>query len=102
MNKKILIIFIIFFLTGCWNYQELNSLAITTAMAIDEADDGKYEVSLLIANSKKGQSNSDEAESQTVLYSGKGKTITEALKSIDSLSSRQIYLGHISVVVISK
>lgn len=102
MNKKLLIILIVFLLTGCWNYQELNALAITTAMAIDLTDDGEYEVSILIANSKKSQSTSQESESQTVIYSGVGETITEALKEIDLLNPRQIYISHISIVIISE
>lgn len=100
MNKKILILLILFFATGCWNYQELNSLAISTAMAIDKAEDG-YEVSILIANSK-NQVSSKEGESQTIVYSAKGKTISDALKNIDLENPRQIYIGHLAVIVISE
>lgn len=101
MNKKILILLILFLMTGCWNYQELNSLAISTAMAIDKKDD-QYEVSILIANSKKNQVSSKEGESQTVVYSAKGKTISEALKNIDLENPRQTYIGHLAVIVISE
>jgi len=56
--KKIRIIiyifFFSFFITGCWNYHELNDLAITTGIAIDIKDD-KYVVSYMIANAKKKQ-----------------------------------------------
>lgn len=101
MNKKILILIILFLMTGCWNYQELNSLAISTAMAIDKKDD-EYEVSILIANSKKNQVSSKEGESQTVVYSAKGKSISEALKNIDLENPRQTYIGHLAVIVISE
>lgn len=102
MNKKLLFLIpLIFLLTGCWNYQELNSLAITTAMAIDKKDD-EYEISILIANSKKQQVSAKEGESQTVVYSAKGKTISDALKNIDLENPRQTYIGHLSVIVISE
>lgn len=101
MNKKILILIILFLMTGCWNYQELNSLAISTAMAIDKKND-EYEVSILIANSKKNQVSSKEGESQTVVYSAKGKSISEALKNIDLENPRQTYIGHLAVIVISE
>ena len=101
MNKKILIIFIVFLLTGCWNYKELNSLAISTAMAIDKVDD-EYEVSILIANSKKSQVSSKEGESQTIVYSGKGKSLSKALKEIDLKNPRQTYIGHLSVIIVSE
>lgn len=101
MNKKILILLILFLMTGCWNYQELNSLAITTALAIDKSED-EYEVSILIANSKKNQVSSKEGESQTVVYSAKGKTVSDAIKNIDLENPRQTYIGHLSVIVISE
>lgn len=101
MNKKILIIFIVFLLTGCWNYKELNSLAISTAMAIDKVKD-EYEVSILIANSKKSQVSSKEGESQTIVYSGKGKSLSKALKEIDLKNPRQTYIGHLSVIIVSE
>ena len=69
-------------MTGCWNYNELNSLAITTAMSIDKVDD-KYEVSILIANSMNKQTSTEEGQSQTVVYSAIGETISDALKNID-------------------
>lgn len=101
MNKKILILLVLFLMTGCWNYQELNSLAITTALAIDKSED-EYEVSILIANAKKNQVSSKEGESQTVVYSAKGKTISDAIKNIDLENPRQTYIGHLSVIVISE
>lgn len=101
MNKKILIIFMVFLLTGCWNYQELNSLAISTAMTIDK-DKDEYEVSILVANSKKNQVSSKEGESQTIVYSGKGKSLSKALKEIDLKNPRQTYIGHLSVIIVSE
>lgn len=100
--KKLLFIFpIILLLTGCWNYRELNSLAIVTALAIDKADD-EYEVSVLIANGKNTQTSPKEGQSQTVVYSGKGKTISRALKRINLKIPKDAYLGHLGVVIISE
>ena len=102
MYKKILIVFILIFLTtGCWNYNELNSLAITTAMAIDKKDD-KYEVSILIANSRNKQSSSENGESQTVVYSATGDTIADAMKNIDLENPRQTYIGHLTALIINE
>lgn len=97
---KKLIFILIFFMTGCWNYHELNDLAIVTAMAIDKKDN-KYEVSILIANSKKNES-SNTGESQTIVYSGIGKNIEEALNEIDLISPKKIYIEHLSTIIISK
>ena len=103
MDKKkiFLLIIISFFMTGCWNYNELNSLAITTSMAVDKSGND-YEVSILIANSRNKQSTTEEGQSQTVVYSAKGKTLSEALKNIDLENPRQTYVGHLSSIIISE
>ena len=100
--KYLLLIPFLFFITGCWNYQELNQLAITTAMAIDMTDDGDYKVSLLIANGKNNQTNNREGQSQTVVYSGEGDTISRAFREINLQIPKVPYIGHLGVVVVSE
>ena len=102
MKKKILIILILCFsLCGCADYAELNKLSIVTAASIDKVED-KYEVALLIANSPKKQTSSKEGEAQTTVYKGKGKSIAEAIKTIDKKSPKQLYFSHVNVVIISE
>lgn len=104
MKKFILIIttlFITVTLTGCGGYEELNNLSIVTAVAFDKTDD-EYELSFLIANSPKAQTSAKEGEAKTTVYTGTGKTIAEASKDIEQIVPKQIYLGHINVVVISE
>ena len=96
MKRLILVISLIIVCTGCFNYNELNDYAIATGMAIDKADDG-YEVSMLISNSPK----SSEKNYTTVVYSGKGKTIYEAIKQIGLISPKELYIGHLSILIIS-
>ena len=88
-------------LTGCGGYKELNNLSIVTAVAFDKTND-EYELSFLIANSPKAQTSSKEGEAKTTVYTGKGKTIAEASKDIEQIVPKQIYLGHINVVIISE
>lgn len=98
---KILIVLLLpLFMSGCWDYNELNNMAVITGMSIDKSDD-KFEISVLIANSKKTESSSTDGEAQTIVYSGKGETISEALKQIDLLSPKKLYLSHLSVVVVA-
>lgn len=101
--KWLLIVPMLLFLTGCWNYRELNQLAITTAMAIDLTEDGEeYRVSILIANGKNNQTNNREGQSQTVVYSGEGETISRAFKEINLQIPKMPYIGHLGVVVVSE
>ena len=104
MKKLILIITTLIIsvtLTGCGGYEELNDLSIVTAVAFDKTDD-EYELSFLIANSPKAQTSAKEGEAKTTVYTGKGKTIAEASKDIEQIVPKQVYLGHINVVVISE
>ena len=102
MKKIILSLFILFCLTGCWNYNELNDYSIVSGVAIDKKDD-KYEASVLISNSPKSNSNeSNSSQSQVVVYSGKGDSIFSALKQIGLISPKELYFGSFSVLVISE
>lgn len=101
MKKILIIISVILLTSGCYNYQELNDYAIATGMAIDYAD-GKYEVSMLISNSPKSSSEASSGNYQTVVYSGKGDTIYDAIKEIGLISPKEIYFGHLSIVILSE
>ena len=99
--KKILILILLTCLTGCWNYYELNNLAICTGISIDKTDD-KYEVTYLISNAKKAESNSKEGEAGTTTYSGIGDTIQEAINDLTLKIPFEPYNGHLVVIIISE
>lgn len=97
MKKIIISWFLLLIVGGCWNYKELNDYAIATSMAIDYVDN-EYMVSFLISNGKKSD---DGKKFQPILYSGRGKSIYEAIKNVDLISMKQLYIGHLGSVVIS-
>lgn len=102
MKWKIIIIVLgCFFFTGCWNYRELSDLSISTGMSIDK-DGDEYKVGMLISNAQKIQGNSKEGESQTIVLDAKGKTLLEALKNIELVSPKEVYIRHLLVIVISE
>ena len=102
MKKIVLLISFIILLGGCYNYKELNHYAIATGMAIDyDEEKKKYEVSLLISNSPKSGTEASSGY-QTVVYSGKGTSIYDAIKEIGLISPKQIYIGHLSIVILSE
>lgn len=100
MKKILIIVSLLLCLTGCFNYKELNDYAIATGMAIDLSNEG-YEVSFLISNSPKSNPSSSH-DYRTVIYNGKGKTIYECVKKIGMISPKEIYIGHLSIVLISE
>lgn len=90
MKKIIIILFIILF-CGCADYKELNDIAIVSGISIDREKD-EYSVGILIANSTDGKN---------VLYKANGKTISGAIKKLESITPKQLYLGHLGVVILS-
>lgn len=99
--KKLILILIIFSLTGCYNYKELNNLAIATGFAVDIKDD-EYEVTILISNSKKQSSGDSQNSASAAVYKGNGKTIFEAIKDASLGISKEIYISHIEILVLSE
>lgn len=101
MKKLLLILPILLLFCGCTDYSELNNLAIVTGIAID-MEENEYKVSTLISNSQKANESSKEGDAGTVVYSGKGKSISEALKKIDTQLPKKLYFNHLAVVVVSE
>lgn len=97
MKKLIISLCLLLLMTGCWNYQELNDFAIVTGMAIDYSNN-KYEVSLLIANGKK----KEEKDAQITISTQTGSTIYDAIENISLATPKELYISHLSVVVISE
>lgn len=98
MKKKILLILFILMLSGCYNYKELNKIAIVSSIAIDKKDD-EYLVSAQVMNVKNDKESDN---SNVIVYSAKGKSIEEAIRKMTNESSRELYGGHISKLVVSE
>lgn len=99
--KKLLILLIIpLFLTGCFDYQELNERAIVSGLAIDLKEED-FEVTLEILNSKKSDSDKESTE-KTYYVKGTGKTLSEAIQLANLKVSKDAYYSHLKVMVISE
>ena len=101
MKKLILSLIVLFCLSGCWNYKELNDYSIVSGVAIDKVGD-EYETSVLISNLPKNNSDKSSSESNVVVYSGKGASIFDSLKKIGLISPKELYFGSFSVLIISE
>ena len=95
MKKILILISLLLIISGCYNYKELNNYAIVTAISIDKAKKG-YEVSIDVSNYQ----TNDEKRSNAI-YSGVGKTIDEAFREIELILPKEIYIGHLSILLIS-
>lgn len=100
MKKIILLIVILFGITGCYDYQELNNRAIVSGISIDYEED-QYIVNYEILNNKK--SNTTEGQSnKAYLVEGTGETIVEAFINAGDKISKETYLSHLKVLVLSE
>lgn len=90
--KKIILVLMMLLFVGCADYKELNDIAIVSGLSIDREKDN-YSIGVLIANSKDGDN---------VLYKSEAKTIAEAIKKLESITPKQLYFGHLGVVILSE
>ena len=100
MKKIIFLLFFILFLTtGCYDYIELNELAIVSGISIDYQED-EYHVAYEILNAK-NQEQSQEKE-KVYLAKGKGKTIADAFYDTSLQIAKVPYLAHLKSVIIDE
>ena len=95
--KKIILILLIFLLTGCFNYSELNKMAIVSSIGVDKENDN-YIVSVQVINASKEENDG----SKITVYKEKAKSIFEALRRITLKSPKKLYGGHMEKLVLSK
>lgn len=105
--KICVICFSLLFLTGCWNYRELEDLAIVGAIGID-IDGDDFNVSIQVVNPKKSGGNSQSGggggseETAAIVYNIKAKTIREALTKMVLDSPKRLYIGHMNLLVVGE
>lgn len=94
IKKIILIIFILFIVTGC-NYQELDDLAIINSISIDYEEE--YTITLEIINN----TNKEALDIKTSTLTGHGKTIPEALYDSETKLPGIPFYSHLELLVIN-
>ena len=100
MKKVILLIFLPFICTGCYNYKELNELGIVSAMGISK-DGDLYNLDIQLLNvldSEKSGLN----KSPITVISGQGETIFEAARSMNRKTSKVFFLADVDYVFLDQ
>lgn len=101
MKKIYILIPIFFLLTGCYNYRELNDLAIISGVSVSK-DDDIYKITAEIVNPKKEQDTSSGKETDYVIYEGIGKSMQEAFRSIVKESPQKLYGAQMDILIIDE
>ena len=90
MKRILLILICLLFLTGCYNYYELDELDVASSILVEHEDD-KYKVTVEIY---------DEHKVKTVTASG--KTLTEAFENADRKSEKNLYYRHLNAILLTE
>lgn len=101
MKKFLLLIPILFLLTGCYNYRELNDLAIVSGISIDKEGE-EYILTAEVVNPKKETDASSGKEPGFIIYTSKGKSLQEAFRKVVKESPKKLYGGQIDILIIDE
>ncbi len=102
MKTKLIFLFICTcLLTGCWNYNELNELAIVKAVSVDKKGE-EYIVNYMISNAVTEKGGGQNSKPQSAILEGTGATISEAVTKINLTSPKKTYIGHMLAYIISE
>lgn len=99
--KKYLIFLVTLFLCGCQSDKEINNLSIVNSMGID-IKDNQYIVTVQILNTSKKEQNDQESMEKSLVYSASGNNISEALNNFFVKTPKKLYLGHMSLLLVSE
>lgn len=89
-------------LAGCWNYREMNELAIALAMGADKAGPGEYRFSFQVVNARDISGIKSSGQIPVNVFSGKGKTLFEAIRKASQKVPRRINAQHMRIFVIGE
>lgn len=91
-------------LSGCWDSVELNRRAIVSGVAIDRGptEEDKYTLSFQVIVSEEISGEQKRGISPVAVYTGKGRTMYEALADASRQTARFLSLAHVRVIIISE
>lgn len=88
-------------LSGCWNYRELDDLAIIMGAAIDK-DKATNKYILTVETIKPGTGKGGDISMTADVISMEGNTIFDAARNLILRSAKRMYWSHAMVIVISE
>lgn len=100
--KLLMLLLPIFLFTGCFNYRELNEIAIASALGLDKTSDG-YIVTIQVMNTKKAsETGTSNEQLKFITFTTSGVTLQDAIRKSILDSSRRIYPNHVQTLIIGE
>ena len=98
MKKLLILIILLFSLTGCYDYKEINNLGIISAIGIDYQDN-KYIVTLEVLNDQIAK---DSVKLTSYIKKGTGPTLTSAVEDAADKIAHQANYTHVKLLLLSE
>ena len=92
--KKVILIIILLFITGCHSYNEPDKLAIISTIALDYYDNNYHLILEIEESANKGEISSYLAKSSA-------ETIEKAFKKLDSSLSKALFFTSLDILIIT-
>lgn len=97
----LLAVMISLLLAGCWDLKEINEIGFTVGLGIDK-DGDDYQITTQIALPALLEGSGGGEEPPVWVVSGKGRTIFEAIRDVNTRSARKPFWGHLNVIVLGE
>lgn len=99
--KKFLVVllFLLFFSSGCYDYTELNDTAIVSGISLDYEND-RYHVGFEVLNTVSKDDNQNQPKVYTV--EGNGNSISEAFSDASLEIAKFPYMAHLKTLIINE
>ncbi len=84
--------------TSCWNYREVDSMAIVSGAAIDIGEHARYKLTVEIVKLSGGS----DVKAESKLISSEGDTMFDCVRNAIAVSGRKLYWSHNKFLIVSK
>ena len=98
MKKIIILLLLIFPLGGCFDYKEVNEMAIVSGIGIDYQDN-EFVITLEAYNNKVDK---EGGQVKTITKTSSDKSLEQALEKTASMFPARCYYSHVTICLISK
>ena len=85
-------------LTGCWNYKEVESLAIVAGAAVDKGDNSRYRLTVEIVKITGGR----DSKPESMIVTTEGNSMFDCARNAISITGKRLYWSHNKFLIVSK
>lgn len=97
--KKIIILTLLIFLSGCFGKVEIDELSIVSAIGVDKSEEG-FKITTQVIRSKTISGFQQGVNSANIMiYSKEAESVNEALRKMDVFHRNKVFLGHFQLLV---